>query len=132
MLSDKEINVDNLSGNFSIYGPNSKLITESIYITGSKINGTFQTIDGKRTVGNIEVVDENKVNIKTDDIIMFSKKAIYNKKKSIIELFEDVEIIRGGEVITGDYGILETEKKSYKVSSNNSKKVKAVIIDSNE
>lgn len=132
MLSDNEINVDNLSGNFSIYGPNSKLITESIYITGSKINGTFETIDGKRTVGNIEVVDENKVNIKTDDIIMFSKKAIYNKKKSIIELFEDVEIIRGGEVITGDYGILETEKKSYKVSSNNSKKVKAVIIDSNE
>ena len=63
---------------------------------------------------------------------MFSKKAIYNKNKSIIELFEEVEIIRNNETITGDYGILDTNKKSYKVSSKNSKKVKAIILNSNE
>ena len=63
---------------------------------------------------------------------MNSKMAIYNKQKSIIELFENVTIKRGSEIITGDYGILDTVKKSYKVSSNNSKKVKAVRSESNE
>ena len=132
MLSDETISVDNLTGFFSIYGPNSELITETIYITGSKIDGSFETIDGKKTIGNLVVEDEKKVNIKADDIVMYSKKAIYEKKKSIIELFDEVEIIRDGETITGDYGILETEKKSYKVTSKNSKKVKAIIIESNE
>ena len=47
---------------------------------------------------------------------------IYNKKTSIIELFKDVKIIRGNEIITGDYGTFDTNKKSYKVSSKNSNK----------
>ena len=63
---------------------------------------------------------------------MFSKKAIYNEKKSIIELFEDVEIIRDNEKISGDYGILNTEKNSYKVTSKNTNKVKAIISNSDE
>ena len=58
---------------------------------------------------------------------MFSKKAYYDKEKSVIELFEDVKINRGNEVIIGDYGILDTNKNSYKVSSKNSNKVKAII-----
>ena len=89
-------------------------------------------IGDKRDIKNLFVEDNKKLNIKTDDIIMTSKKAIYNKKTSIIELFEEVEINRGNEIITGDYGTLDTQKKSYKVSSNNSKKVKAIIINSNE
>ena len=44
--------------------------------------------------------------------MMFSKKATYNKKKSIIELFDDVKINRGNEIITGDYGILDTKNNS--------------------
>jgi lipopolysaccharide export system protein LptA len=64
---------------------------------------------------------------------MFSKKATYDKKKSIIELFEDVKIIRGNEIITGDYGILDTNNNSYKVSSKNSQqKVKVIILEANE
>ena len=63
---------------------------------------------------------------------MYSKKAIYNKKTSIIELFENVKIIRGSEVITGDYGTLDTEKNSYKVKSNNTNKVKVVITNTDE
>ena len=98
----------------------------------SKINGSFELIDGKRDINNLFVEDEKKLNITTDDIVMFSKKAVYNKKKSIIELFDDVQINRGNEIITGDYGILDTEKKSYKVSTKNSKKVKAVISGTNE
>ena len=58
---------------------------------------------------------------------MFSKKAFYDREKSIIELFGSVTVKRGNEIITGDYGILDTNKNSYKVSSKNSKKVKAII-----
>jgi lipopolysaccharide export system protein LptA len=58
---------------------------------------------------------------------MFSKKAFYDKEKSIIELFDNVKIIRGNEMITGDYGVLNTDKNTYKVSSKNSNKVKAII-----
>lgn len=132
MQSDGEINLDNIKSSFYINGLNSKLISDNIYISGSEINGNFEVINDKREIANLTVEDEKKLNITTDDIVMFSKRAIYNKKKSIIELFEDVEINRGNEVITGDYGILNTKKNSYKVSSNNSKKVKAVIMSPNE
>jgi lipopolysaccharide export system protein LptA len=132
MFSDGKITVDNLNGSFLIRGPNSTLISDNINITGSKINGSFHIIDGKRDIADLIVEDEKKLNIKTDNIIMFSKKAVYNKKKSTIELFEDVEINRNNEIITGDYGILDTKKNSYKVSSNNSNKVKAIILGSDE
>ena len=132
MFSDGKITVDNLNGSFLIKGPNSTLISDNINITGSKINGSFQIIDGKRDIADLIVEDEKKLNIKTDNITMFSKKAVYNKKKSTIELFEDVEINRNNEIITGDYGILDTKKNSYKVSSNNSNKVKAIILGSDE
>ena len=132
MLSDGKIILDNVKGSFLIDGPNSKLVSDNIYITGSQINGSFDIVNGKRDINNLIVEDEKILNIKTDDIVMFSKKAIYNKKKSIIELFDNVEINRGNEIITGDYGILDTNKNSYKVSSNNSKKVKAIILGSNE
>jgi len=132
MISDGKINIDNVDNSFFINGPNSKLISDNISINGSKINGSFEIINGKRDIENLIVEDEKILNIKTEDIVMFSKKAIYNKKKSIIELFEEVTINRGNEKITGDYGILDTKKKSYKVSSNNSNKVKVIILESNE
>ena len=132
MLSDGKISVDNFGGGFFIYGSNSKLLSDSIYISGSKIDGEFEIINGKRNIANLIVEDDKQLNIKTDGIVMFAKKAIYDKKNSIIELFEDVKIERGSEIITGDYGILNTKTNSYKVSSNNSNKVKAIITNSNE
>ena len=111
MISDGKINIDNVDNSFFINGPNSKLISDNISINGSKINGSFEIINGKRDIENLIVEDEKILNIKTEDIVMFSKKAIYNKKKSIIELFEEVTINRGNEKITGDYGILDTKKK---------------------
>ena len=132
MLSDGKIVVNNLNSTFLIDGPNSKLVSDNIYITGSKIDGTFETINNKRDIANLNVEDKNKLNIKTDDIEMFSKKAIYDKKKSTIELFDNVLIKRGNEIISGDYGIINTTKNSYKVSSNNSKKVKAIIAGTDE
>jgi lipopolysaccharide export system protein LptA len=132
MLSDGKISVDNIKGSFFIQGSNSRLLTDNIYISGSKINGEFEIIDGKRNIANLVVEDDKILNIKTDGIIMYAKKAIYDKKNSIIELFENVRIERGSEIITGDYGILNTKNKSYKVSSKNSNKVKAIITNTNE
>ena len=127
MFSDGSIKVDNIVGSFSIKGANSKLITEEIFITGFSIDGILINENGTRTISNLKVKDDNILNIVTEDTKMFSKKAFYDEGKSIIELFENVKIIRGSEIITGDYGVLDTNKNAYKVSSKNSNKVKAII-----
>ena len=127
MFSDGSILVDNLDGSFSIEGSNSKLISDDIFITGFIINGTLVNKNGVREITNLEVHDENILSIITEDTEMFSKKAFYDSEKSIIELFDSVKIKRGSEIITGDYGVLDTNKNSYKVSSTNSNKVKAII-----
>ena len=127
MFSDGSISVNNLAGSFSIEGLNSKLITDEIFITGFKINGILVNVNGSREISNLEVEDENTLSIITEDTELFSKKAFYDKEKSIIELFDNVKIKRGSEIITGDYGVLDTSKNAYKVSSKNSNKVKVII-----
>jgi len=131
MLSDGLIKVNNLTGAFEIIGSNSFLKSENIYIKGNNIDGIFSTTN-TREILKLNVKDELLSNIKTEDLDMHSKKAIYNKETSIIELFENVKIVRGSEIITGDYGTLDTKNNSYKVKSNNSGKVKVLITDSNE
>ena len=91
------------------------------------INGVLVNKNGTREISNLEVHDKNILTIITEDTEMFSKKAFYDKEKSIIELFDSVKIKIGSEIITGDYGVLDTNKNSYKVSSKNSNKVKAII-----
>ena len=48
MFSDGSITVDNIAGSFSIEGPNSKLISDDIFITGFIINGILVYINGTR------------------------------------------------------------------------------------
>ena len=127
MFSDGSITLDNLAGSFVIEGPNSKLISDDIVIKGFMINGILINKNGNREISDLEVEDENILSIVTEDTEMFSKKAFYDKEKSIIELFDNVKIKRGSEIITGDYGVLDTNKNAYKVSSKNSNKVKAII-----
>ena len=127
MFSDGSITVNNIIGSFFIKGPNSKLITDEILITGYEINGIVVNKNGTRTISKLEVQDEDILNIVTEDTKMFSQKAFYDEEKSIIELFDNVKIIRGSEIITGDYGVLDTNKNAYKVSSKNTNKVKAII-----
>ena len=50
------------------------------------------------------------------------KKLNFDNETSIIELIDDVTIIRNEEKITGDYGTLDTKNNSYKIKSNNQKK----------
>ena len=63
---------------------------------------------------------------------MFSSKAVYSKKDNIIELFDNVKVIRNNEIIVGDYAKINTLNESYKVSSKESKKVKVLIDNTNE
>ena len=132
MLSDGTIEVNNKDGEFSIAGSNSSLSSENINIAGENIDGQFLTTNENREVIKLNVKDEKISNIKTNDVDMYANKAIYDKKNSIIELFENVKVIRGNEIITGDYGTLDTDTNSYKVKSNNSQKVKVIITENNE
>ncbi|SVB05349.1 uncharacterized protein METZ01_LOCUS158203, partial [marine metagenome] len=124
--------VSNKEGAFILTGPNSSISSESINITGKNIDGQFSTINENREIIKLNVKDEKTSNIKTNDVDMYANKAIYDKKNSIIELFENVKVIRGNEIITGDYGTLDTDTNSYKVKSNNSNKVKVIITENNE
>ena len=95
MFSDGSITVDNLAGSFSIKGSNSKLISDTIFITGFMINGILVHKNGAREISNLEVHDKNILSIITEDTEMFSKKAFYDREKSIIELFDNVTVKRG-------------------------------------
>ena len=53
---------------------------------------------------------------------MSSKKAIYDDQTNIIELFTNVKIVKGQEIISGDYGYFDTVKNSYKVKSDQTSK----------
>ena len=63
---------------------------------------------------------------------MFSLEAKYNKKQNIIELFENVKIIRDNESVEGNYAKINTVNESYKVTSNNKEKVKILLNESTE
>ena len=47
--------------------------------------------------------------IKNEDTEMYGRSINYNKENSLIIIEEDIQIIRDGETITGDYGTLDTK-----------------------
>ena len=131
MYSDGFIEVDNQKGNFKLEGLNSKLINESILIKAEKIDGIFSNIGDQKEITFLNVIDKKISYVKNNNAEMYAKKINFDNKTSIIELIDDVVIIRNGEKITGDYGTINTEKNSYKIKSNNETKVK-VVIQNNE
>ena len=133
MVSDGSIYINNFSGDFKLYGPNSKLTTDEIIIIGEDIKGKYVNVDGENIVDILNVKDPTQVNIQTETSNMFAKNAIYNKQENIIELFENVIIIRNNESVTGDYAKMNTVDESYFVKTNNTnKRVKAVIEKADE
>ncbi len=131
MFSDGFIEVNNLDGNFFLKGKNSKLINESVLIEANSIEGIFSEINGKKEIEFLNVIDNNIAYVKNNDTEMYAKKINFDNNTSIIELIDNVTIIRNEEKITGDYGTLDTIKNSYKIKSKNQSKVK-VIIQNNE
>ena len=132
MKSDGTIDLNNSKGEFKLLGINSQLITSEIDILGEDIRGTYVNIDGENVVEKLNVVDKKQVNIKTETSNMFAMKAKFDRQSNNIELFENVKIIRDNELITGDYGKINTVDESYKIVSNKSNKVKAWLNEVNE
>ena len=132
MKSDGYIKVNNLLGSFELIGPNSNLQQDDLDIHGEYISGVFLEIDGKKQIKKLNIKDKNLLTINTENLKMNSEKAIYDDQTNIIELFTNVKIIKGQEIITGDYGYFDTVKNSYKVKSNNTSKVKVTIKNTDE
>ena len=132
MFSNERIQVNNLNGKFNIKGKNSILKSKNIQIYGSLIDGKYINVNDSNEIETLYVEDENQSNIITETSNMFAKKVNYDKKENIIELFENVKIIRGGEIITGDYAEMDTLNEAYKIKSKNNQKVKALISSTNE
>ena len=131
MFSDGFIEVNNKNGNFSLKGLNSKLVNEGLTIKAQFIDGNFSDKEDKKEITFLNVLDEQISYVRNNDTEMYAKKINFNNDSGIIELIENVTIIRDGEKITGDYGSLDTSNNSYKINSNNQGKVK-VIIKNNE
>ena len=127
MYSDNSIRVNNTTGNFFLKGLNSKLINENILIQAEDIEGSLDINLDPKQINYLKVVDKKISYIKTNNAEMYAKTINFDKSTSIIELIEDVKIDRNGQVITGDYGTLDTENNSYKIKSKNQTKVKAII-----
>ena len=132
MNSDGSIKVNNISGTFKLNGDNSNLKNDGLDIYGDYISGVFVEIDGKKQLKNLEVRDNNLLKIYSDNLEMSSKRAIYDDQTNIFELFTNVKIVKGQEIISGDYGYFDTVKNSYKVKSDNTSKVKVTIKNNNE
>ncbi len=132
MSSDGSIKVNNLLGTFELSGNNSNLQNDELNIYGEYISGVFSELNGKKQIKKLNVEDKNLLNINTENLEMYSQKAVYDDQTNIIELFSRVKIIKGQEIITGDYGYFDTIKNSYKVKSNNKSKVKVTIKNTNE
>ena len=73
-----------------------------------------------------------QLKIHNEDTDMYANIVKYSKESAIIRLENNVKIIRDGETITGDYGTLNTNNNSYKVKSKDSKKVKVIILETDE
>ena len=132
MNSDGSIKVNNLLGTFELNGANSNLTNDDLDIYGEYISGVFFESDGKKQLKNLEVRDNNLLKIYTENLEMSSKKAIYDDQTNIFELFTNVKIVKGQEIISGDYGYFDTVKNSYKVKSDETSKVKVTIKNTNE
>ena len=131
LYSDGFIEVSNLNGDFLLKGINSKLVNENIIIKAETIKGNFSEVANEKEITYLEVIDKDISYVKNKDTEMYAKKINFDHVTSIIELIDEVTIIRNEEKITGDYGTLDTKNNSYKIKSKNQTKV-TVIIQNNE
>ena len=132
MKSDNYIMIDDSKGKFKLEGNISELTTDTMNIIGSSIDGSYEEINEINEINNLIVKSDKITEITTDTLKMFSSKAVYSKKDNIIELFDNVKVIRNNEIIIGDYAKINTLNESYKVSSKESNKVKVLIGNTNE
>ena len=72
-------------------------------------------------VNDVKASDSKEVYIENKDMKSYSKSAIYLKENEVLELFDEVKIIKGTEVTTGDYANINLETNDYSIKSINNK-----------
>ena len=132
MFSDVSIEINNYTGEFKLRGDNSKLINNDLNIRGSIIDGFFVNNNDINEVNSLYVQDENEINIKTSKINMYAKKSNYSKENNLIELFENVKIIRSNETIIGDYAKINILNESIKVTSDKTSNKVKILLNNDE
>ncbi len=132
MTSDQSIKVNNFNGDFALFGEKSSLETDNIIVKGEKINGTFLPNSNVNEILILNVKDESIAYVKSESTDMFANEINYNKDTSTIDLIGNVKIIEDGEIVTGDYGTINTKNNSYKIKSKDSKRVKVLITENDE
>jgi len=132
MFSDVSIKINNYTGEFKLRGDNSKLINNDLNIRGSIIDGIFVNNNDINEVNSLYVQDENEINIKTSKINMYAKKSNYSKENNLMELFENVKIIRSNETIIGDYAKINILNESIKVTSDKTSNKVKILLNNDE
>ena len=132
MFSDVSIEINNYTGEFKLRGDNSKLINNDLNIRGSIIDGFFVNNNDINEINSLYVQDENEINIKTSKINMYAKKSNYSKENNLIELFENVKIIRSNETIIGDYAKINILNESIKVTSDKTSNKVKILLNNDE
>ena len=51
----------------------------------------------------------------------YSKSAVYSKSNDLLELFDEVKIMKGKEITTGDYATINIKTNDYSIKSINNK-----------
>ena len=132
MFSDVSIEINNYTGEFKLRGDNSELINNDLNIRGSVIDGFFVNNNDINEVNSLYVQDENEINIRTSKINMYAKETNYSKENNLIELFENVKIIRSNETIMGDYAKINILDESIKVTSDKTSNKVKILLNNDE
>lgn len=96
---------------------------ESLQIRSEKL--TVKLKDNKDIIR--ELIAEDNVILKKNDITAKSKKAIYLVEDEILKLYGDVEVIENNNILTGDEFLLDLLNSTSIMKSNNFSRVKATI-----
>ena len=78
---------------------------------------SFFKVNDETVVKNVEAEDPKTVFIQNKEMKSYSKSAIYSKENEVLELFDNVKIIKGQEITTGDYANINILTNNYTIKS---------------
>ena len=108
------------NGNFKIEG-NGLFKNDKLTVKSKDIKGEIEEINDKKYIKNVEAKDDKRVYIQNNDMKSYSKSAVYSKTNDLLELFDEVKIMKGKEITTGDYATINIETNDYSIKSINNK-----------
>ena len=120
IITGDEIIYEIESGNFFISG-NGFFSNEKLTVKSDEIKGEIKEFNKEKYINIVEAKDNKKVYIENQNMKSYSKSAIYSKDNNLLELFDELKIIKGQEITTGDYASINMETNNYSIKSINNK-----------